>query len=168
MNKKILCIGFIVIAVIISLSAVSGGLFDRDNGEVQDVFIKKLSGGYTTPLPDKNGNKPLPSTPVTIEFVPYINIDNYKNIKLVNGETKYKNGTTDKCKNDDWKLTVDWKKSGTDPNGILFKDNLYLLEYKQSYKNRKDIDNIDSISGDIIAETTTGDIFLTHLDEKFW
>lgn len=40
MNKKILCIGFVVIAVLISLSAVSGGLFDTNNGEVQDVFIK--------------------------------------------------------------------------------------------------------------------------------
>lgn len=118
MNKKILCIGFVVIAVLISLSAVSGGLFDTNNGEVQDVFIKKpsSSSSLTTHAPDRNGNKPLPSTPVTIEFVPYNNIDNYKNIKIVNGETKYKNGTTEKWKNTDLELTVEWKKTGTDPN----------------------------------------------------
>ncbi len=168
MNKKILCIGIIVIAALISLTAVSAGLFNwGDNGEVQDVSIKKPSLSNVVPQPTKDGKIPLQSTPVTIEFVPYINIDNYKNIKLINGETKYKNGTADKWKNNDLKLTVEWKKSGTDPNGILLKDNLYLLQYKQSYKSRKDIDNIDSISGDIIAETTTGDIFLTHLDKKF-
>ena len=168
MNKKILCIGFIVIAVIISLTAVSAGLFNwGDNGEVQDVSIKKPTHRANVIPANYDGKAPLESTPVTIEFVPYKNIDNYKKIKIVNGETKYKNGTADKWKNNDLKLTVEWKKSGTDPNGILLKDNLYLLQYKQSYKSRKDIDNIDSISGDIIAETTTGDIFLTHLDKKF-
>ena len=168
MNKKILCIGIIVIAALISLTAVSAGLFNwGDNGEVQDVSIKKPTHRANVIPANYDGKAPLESTPVTMEFVPYKNIDNYKKIKIVNGETKYKNGTVNKWKNTDLTLDVTWQKTGTDPSGMLVKNNLYILKYKHTYKIPQEIEDIDTISGDIIAETTTGDIFLTHLDEKF-
>lgn len=167
MNKKILCIGFIVIAVLISLSAVSGGLFDSNIGEVQDISLSKptttdymVAGQGTNRVMDTYSK-------VSMEFVPYEDIDNYKDIKIINGKVKYKNGTTKDWKDSECKLGIEYRNSGVDPQGFLLKNNLYTLHFTWIYKNLNDAKNIDSFSGDIVADTTTNhNLFLTHFDKK--